>query len=139
MKRAQNYFVKLTSIECKDIDKKHVLNVTCNIKAVRGKNGVANIAFLFKNIQSFSVTYQLFYRNSGGHYLPYIVDLTINMCQLEIFSLKHNIIAKILLPQFEKYSSGFFDGCPFNVRIKKIYIDSIIKKNFICTGRSLLT
>lgn len=47
---AKNYEIKTKSIQCLNIDPNHIYNVTCNIKAARGKKGLLNIVTHYKDM-----------------------------------------------------------------------------------------
>lgn len=45
-----NYDITMKRIECSDVDKRHILNLTCVIKAVRGKKGILNLYWIYKDV-----------------------------------------------------------------------------------------
>lgn len=46
-----HYDITMRSINCLDVDTNHILNLTCSIKAVRGKKGVMNLYWIYKDVQ----------------------------------------------------------------------------------------
>lgn len=47
---AKNYDIKMKAIYCYDIDPNFVYNVTCRIRAVRGKQGVIDKVLYYRNM-----------------------------------------------------------------------------------------
>lgn len=74
------YTVKIKSIKCFDIDTEHILNVTCNVKNERHKHGLLNICYEERNMDHYMVHLRLFYQNSAGRFLPYLVDFQYDIC-----------------------------------------------------------
>lgn len=68
-----------------DIDKNHLYNLTCFIKAVRGKQGLLNISWSWKNMPKNDTWLKvvLKYRNSKGRLLPYLIDIDFDVCTIK--------------------------------------------------------
>lgn len=56
-KGAGLYDITNKSIYCTDVDTNHILNLTCNIKAVRGKKGIYNLYWIYKDVDNVFVSY----------------------------------------------------------------------------------
>lgn len=101
-------------------DPHYVTNITCFIKAVRGKQGLINLIYYFQNMPKNDTWVQtkLFFRNSGGHFLPYLIDDDLNFCTIKK-ELKSNIPSiKALLVKFcSQVANMTFiaHGCPLKV------------------------
>lgn len=127
---AQNYQIKLRNIECKNIDDKYVKNVTCYIKAVRKMLGVLYTEYTF--VKAPDVVYGLksFFRNSHGHYQPFIFRIEIDVCSLNKIISKFDFgLRKWVAQAFQSGFPAFWSGCPLSVKIKK-KIKLILSINF---------
>lgn len=96
----------------------HIQNVTCYIKAVRGKLGVLYSQYTFVNADDVVFEMKFFYRNSKGRYLPFIADVRLPFCDLakEKFGSLLNIQNKLVFDSLRKKFSTIKAGCPLNVR-----------------------
>lgn len=47
--------ITMRRVDCSDIDTNHILNVTCHVRAVRGKKGVLDLYWIFKDVKDASV------------------------------------------------------------------------------------
>lgn len=123
-------------------------NITCYIKAQRGKQGLINIRYNFTNMPNNDTWChcKLSYRNSGGHFLPYLVNVDFDFCTNKIdlessvpsvLSLVVHFLSKVAkLPFITK-------GCPMQRGANIIDLNfEDIKKNYfppiIPEGRFLL-
>lgn len=71
-------------MSCKG-DPKYVVNLTCYIKAVRGKQGLINLKYNFTGMPNSETWCRtiLKYRNSAGVLLPYLVNVEFNICTIK--------------------------------------------------------
>lgn len=117
MQASDLYTIKILSIVCSDVDPTFIINVTCYIKAQRGKLGLINVRFKFQNVNYMMSHLQLFYRNSAGKFLPFLVDYTYDNCKfVEMAQAGAKVFSFInrLLP----FDFKEFEACPLNVSYK---------------------
>lgn len=114
------YTVKLKQIKCSDIDSHHISNVTCFVKAERRKYGILYLAFEQRNMDKLHVHFQVFYQNSGGRFLPFIVNYEYKFCDWNKLTKSGSKLFQLIY-NFKKVFSTLDDveierkGCPFNV------------------------
>lgn len=123
-------------------------NITCYIRAVRGKLGLINLIYFFKNMPNKDVLChsQLFFRNSAGHFLPYIIDVDFDLCTVktDLQSAVPSVLSLIVKFCSTVAQIPFItDGCPLHRGANIIDLNfEDIKKNYfppiIPEGRFLL-
>uniref|UniRef100_A0A336JX63 CSON007947 protein n=1 Tax=Culicoides sonorensis TaxID=179676 RepID=A0A336JX63_CULSO len=109
------YSVKITGMKCSNVDPKAFTLISCDLKAVRGHQGVLNVNFIYNNIKELTTTYQLFYRNKNGRLMNYLINVSFDYCKLDdnTFILE-TIGRKLLLRFWSKFDSAVMKGCPMN-------------------------
>lgn len=107
------YSIKITSMTCTKIDPVAFLNVTCKLKAVRGKQGVLTLFWIYNNIPKLTGAVQIYYRNNSGRYLLYLVNYSVDYCEVgeSNFNLL-NVITRIQLKFFQQFNTAVMGGCP---------------------------
>uniref|UniRef100_A0A336M152 CSON009899 protein n=1 Tax=Culicoides sonorensis TaxID=179676 RepID=A0A336M152_CULSO len=114
------YSMKVTSFFCSDIDPEHIVNVSCFLKAKKNGAGSITLIYTYRNVSDTFTTFKLLFRNSAGHYNPFLLDVTIDECnKLKMCTNSHPIsMIRILclmfkgnmtLKEAEKTST-----CPYN-------------------------
>lgn len=122
-------------MSCKT-DPQYITNLTCYIKAVRGKQGLINLIFDIQNMPKtdYWLRTRLFYQNSAGRFLPYLVDMEMNVCAIQA-ELQSNIPSiKALVVKFIGQAMQlnlFNSSCPLTegARIENLNFEDI-KQNF---------
>lgn len=110
------YSIKITGISCYNIDPVAFTNITCKLKAVRGRQGVLNLFFIYNNIPKLTTAYQLYYRNGSGRYMLYIVNVWVDYCKIVSDNMGlQGTMAKLLLQLFYKFDSAVPKGCPSKI------------------------
>lgn len=117
IKHADNFSVKLTKIYCTDIDERYFRNVSCRIKAVRGKLGVLYQHWEYVNVSKLSACYTGYYKNHGGHFLPYMLNMCVDLCKFGEIYTKGNPMIKIIMKLAIGYDTAIQKGCPLNVSV----------------------
>ena len=90
-------------------------NISCYIKAVRGKFGLLYLHWEYVNIPRMSGLYKVYYKNSGGHFLPYIINIQIDFCNIGDYFTKGNPTVTMLLKAILAHDTVLLKGCPLNV------------------------
>lgn len=52
----RQYDLTFRSTQCSDVDTKHIVNLTCRIKAVRGKKGILQLYWVYKDMKDVLVS-----------------------------------------------------------------------------------
>lgn len=117
------FIIKVTDVHCSDINRQHIMNASCYIKAQRGKFGLINIKFYVKNAKNVMNHFVILYRNSAGHFHPYLLDVTVDACRLSEITSGIFKFFMGLVPIEAK-------PCPLNVRKCRILVlVNLTKKN----------
>lgn len=112
----QLFAAKVTSFHCKDIDPVHIKNVSCYLKAKRNTSGIVVAYYTFRNANHVMVHLQIFIRNSGGHFLPYLINLTFNECERGRLYKEGPKTIKTMIEIVTADKRLLTYTCPFNVR-----------------------
>lgn len=130
------YTLVLRQIKCLDIDRDHIFNITCFVKAVRHKHGILNIYFEQLNMDNLIFHAKLFYQNSAARFLPYVFDFKYNVCDWNQLMSSRSIMFRLatFVAALDKHSNNGSLVCPFNVStfssltiaIKALGVDSIV-------------
>lgn len=90
----------MTKIYCIDIDKQYIFNASCRIKAIKALRGKLSLLYQhweYVNVPRFSACYTAYHKNSGGHFLPYILNMCDDLCKFGQIYVKKNPIIKIVM------------------------------------------
>ncbi|KAH8321661.1 hypothetical protein KR074_011388, partial [Drosophila pseudoananassae] len=109
---------KTTNIECTTTPK-YSTNATCRLKAINWNKTVANMDMDFvRPMNNISIRFQVFRRDSTNQFQPFLIDVTINMCDF-ILRRNYSPYGKIVWNLVRAYSN-FNHSCPY--KVNKIYI-----------------
>lgn len=93
-------------------------NVTCHVKAVRGKLGVLQTQYTFVSADDVVFELKWLYRNSKGRYLPFVIDVTLPLCDLKAdATLFSKLLNKLVFESLKSHSPDL-TKCPMNVSRK---------------------
>nr|XP_016940301.1 uncharacterized protein LOC108017703 [Drosophila suzukii] len=106
---------KLTKVECL-VNKTRVSNVTCHVKPINWNMAVVNVdASLLMPVLNPIFRAQFFKKDYSNQYKPFLVDVTINMCEVieKRNYIPYGVIAWKLLKRFTNVNHS----CPFTGQI----------------------
>lgn len=52
----RKFEITMRRVDCTDIDTDHILNLTCRVKAARGRKGILNLYWIFKDVDDYFVS-----------------------------------------------------------------------------------
>uniref|UniRef100_A0A336LYQ4 CSON005353 protein n=1 Tax=Culicoides sonorensis TaxID=179676 RepID=A0A336LYQ4_CULSO len=109
------YTIKITNIKCSKIDPEAFTNISCRLKAVRGRQGVLDLVFTYKNISEITTIYQLYNRNNNGRYMLYFINIQVDFCKINKENLTfQNRVTQLWLNLWSKFDTAVLHGCPMN-------------------------
>ncbi|XP_028895744.1 uncharacterized protein LOC114803945 [Zeugodacus cucurbitae] len=114
---------KTLSIECK-YNPEILTNVTCQLKPINWQKSVCiwncDVLQPLKNV---TIYFQLFKKNGANNFLPFLLNTTLNMCDViskRTFSVYGKILTNIL-----KEMSNLNHDCPYegHLSLYNLYVD----------------
>ncbi|XP_017107869.3 uncharacterized protein [Drosophila bipectinata] len=125
---------KTTNVECGTAPK-YSANASCVVKAINWNKAVANMdVYLVRQLKNISVRFQVFKRDYSNKMQPWLVDVTINMC--DIIERRNFLAYGKLILRFTKTFSNFNHSCPFSGHLfgRGVYIDEKLLPNVLSLG-----
>ncbi|KAH8319153.1 hypothetical protein KR067_011241, partial [Drosophila pandora] len=125
---------KTTNVECGTAPK-YSVNASCVVKAINWNKAVANMdVYLVQQLKNISVRFQVFKRDYSNKLQPWLVDVTINMC--DAIGRKNFLAYGRLILLFTKTFSNFNHSCPFSGHLfgRGVYIDEKFLPNVLSLG-----
>lgn len=108
----QGYKIRTFKLFCSDFNETNLVRLErCELIAKRGYLGLANIVIHYKGVRDLQMTVKFFYRGTSGKYQPFVVDFTIDLCDLARYSSANQIVLRAI-KVFEDFDSNLMKGCP---------------------------
>ncbi|XP_022227141.2 uncharacterized protein LOC111077250 [Drosophila obscura] len=125
---------KMKNIECFGVAP-FSANSSCYIKPINWNKAVAQMDVeLLQPLHNISVRVQLFKRDYSNQYQPFLVDVTINIC--DILSRRSFMPVGVIIIKVTKRFSNFNHSCPFagHLMARGAYIDESFVPNYFPLG-----
>lgn len=107
----KGWSIKQFKFLCSDYNTTKVRLLRCDLVARRGFLGLVNIAVDYKGVTDLLMTLKLFHRNTKGRYLPYLIDVTLNPCNLAKYNTGNEIMVRAY-KVFDRFDPNLPRGCP---------------------------
>ncbi|KAH8316197.1 hypothetical protein KR067_002036, partial [Drosophila pandora] len=117
---------KTTNMECGTAPK-YSVNASCVVKAINWNKAVANMdVYLVRQLKNISVRYQVFKKDYTNKMQPWLIDVTINMC--DIIERRNFLPYGKMIFMISKTFSNFNHSCPYSGHLfgRGLYIDEKI-------------
>ncbi|KAH8316194.1 hypothetical protein KR067_002037, partial [Drosophila pandora] len=114
---------KTTNVEC-GTALNYSANASCVVKAINWNKAVANMdVYLVRELKNISVRFQVFKRDYTNKMQPWLIDVTINMC--DIIERRNFLPYGKMIFVITKSFSNFNHSCPYSGHLfaREIYID----------------
>ncbi|XP_016988848.1 uncharacterized protein LOC108051301 [Drosophila rhopaloa] len=121
---------KMKNIECTTVPG-YSANASCYLKALNWNKAVAQMDVdLVKPLYNISVRIQLFKRDYSNKFQPFLIDVTVNVCDL--FSRRSFMAYGLIVLKVTKRFSNFNHSCPYDGHLfaRDAYLDESFIPNF---------
>ncbi|XP_017050136.1 uncharacterized protein LOC108094194, partial [Drosophila ficusphila] len=112
-RKAESQLVyKLNKIECL-VNKTRVKNVSCHVKAISWNMAVVNMdCFMIFPLLNPDVRVQVFVKDYSNQYKPFLVDVTVKMC--DVIEKRNFIPYGVIIWKLFKRFTNVNHSCPFS-------------------------
>ncbi|KAH8336888.1 hypothetical protein KR059_007621, partial [Drosophila kikkawai] len=121
---------KIGKIEC-DGHPNRITNISCHVKAIDWNRAVVNMdCFLVVPVRNLALQVQVFKKDYSNQYKPFLVDVSINMC--EIIERRSYIPYGVMIWKLLKQYTNANHSCPFSGQMtaRNGYLDTSLVPPF---------